>query len=178
MQQQRHSSRGYKALLAFSCAILLLLPILSHSYAAEKGEDVAVAEDWPTLGGGSLREFHANYDLTPPLQLRWKYKTGGGPDAFPISSSPAVYGKLVYAGGKDGILRALSVDDGKEVWIFKTKGVIRSSPTVANSRVYVGSEDGNVYALDASSGKLVWQFKTEDKVWSSATVSQGKISLR
>ncbi|MFH1068162.1 MAG: PQQ-binding-like beta-propeller repeat protein [Candidatus Glassbacteria bacterium] len=75
-------------------------------------------------------------------------------------SSPAVYKRMVYFGGGDGVLHALDRDSGRERWRFQTGGVVHSSPAVDNGLIYIGSWDACLYALKADTGDLVWKFKT------------------
>ncbi len=89
-------------------------------------------------------------------------------------SSPAIAREKVYFGSGDGNVYALNVKDGKEIWHFKTGGVVHSSPAVSEGLVYIGSWDRNLYALDASNGKEKWRFTTgNDTVYYNQVGIQG-----
>jgi glucose dehydrogenase len=92
-------------------------------------------------------------DTAPSLdRVAWKFKTGAK-----VVSSPAVNGGVVYVGGADRVVYALSAADGAVRWQYKTGGAVNSSPAVAADTVFVASADGNLYALGASDGKLRWK---------------------
>src|SRR4030067_291043 len=103
--------------------MLLLAAGLPQSYATtEDQQNMSITEDWPMLGGGPLRNFYRPHAIALPLQMKWRYETSRAPVTFYIGSSPAVYRRLVIVGGEDGILRGLSVQDGKALWAFQTNG--------------------------------------------------------
>ncbi len=54
---------------------------------------------------------------------------------------------IVYVGGNDGVLRALSLTDGTKLWSFEGVGAIQTRPTVAGDFIYFGTEKEKVYAL-------------------------------
>ncbi|HVS98191.1 MAG TPA: PQQ-binding-like beta-propeller repeat protein [Puia sp.] len=85
----------------------------------------------------------------------WKYRTGGK-----VFSSPLVYRSLVFVGGDDKTLYALSASTGRVVWEFAAEGAIDGSVAAMGDNVYFGSYDGNVYALAAKTGRLRWMFRT------------------
>jgi outer membrane protein assembly factor BamB len=66
---------------------------------------------------------------------------------------------LVIFGCDNDRVYALRRDTGREVWQFKTQGMVESSPVVVDHTVYFGSRDRHVYAVDMESGHEVgkWQ---------------------
>ncbi len=83
---------------------------------------------------------------------------------WPIWTSPAVDDSLVYLGDNGGYLRALSIDDGRTVWEFKSGGVIVSSPIIVGDFVLFASLDKNINCLDKKSGLLVSQRQLKHEV--------------
>jgi eukaryotic-like serine/threonine-protein kinase len=80
--------------------------------------------------------------------LKWSFATGNGDQ----QSSPAVSRGIVYIGSDEGIVYALNVNTGAELWRYYVDGFcICSSPAVAKGVVYVGSYDGNFYARPVTS---------------------------
>jgi outer membrane protein assembly factor BamB len=63
----------------------------------------------------------------------------------------------------------------RQVWQYRTEGMIRSSPAIVNGKVYIGSDDEYVYCLDGEDGSLEWRYKTEGAVCSSPAVVGGKV---
>src|SRR5919198_296270 len=100
--------------------------------------------------------------------VKWRFKTQTIVEAW--FSSPTVADKAVYFGSDDGDFYAVDAQTGKEIWKFRTGGVIYSSPAVAGGSVYFGSHDGHLYAVDINTGKERWKFKTGYRVYSSPAV--------
>jgi eukaryotic-like serine/threonine-protein kinase len=89
--------------------------------------------------------------------LRWSYPTGINLDTNQEgapTSSPAVAGGTVYAGGNNGDVYAFNAASGHLDWRVVTASA-ESGPTVVDGTVYVGSA-GGMYALNAANGKFRW----------------------
>ncbi len=125
----------------------------------------AVADGLVVFGsrGGA---FHA-YDAQSGAE-RWTVQTGDlipwewgfeGWDAY--TSSPVVASSLVLFGAGDGVLYAVALASGVEMWRFETGGRIRSSPAVADGMAFVGSADGRVYAVDVVTGEERWRYEPD-----------------
>jgi outer membrane protein assembly factor BamB len=97
--------------------------------------------------GDAPRQFH---------RVKWTFPTGDR-----IVSSPVHADGVIYFGGDDGNVYAVSAADGRQVWKRGTGGPVSATPAVAGGTVYVGSYDGKFYALDARTGALKWKFSTE-----------------
>ena len=68
---------------------------------------------------------------------------------------------LVFAGGDDGVLHAVSVRTGRERWRFTTRGRLRARPSLVMTSVYLHSDDGWLYRIDAGTGRLRWRVQLE-----------------
>ena len=64
-----------------------------------------------------------------------------------------------YASYAEGRVVALSMADGRELWLREVKGR-PSPPLVRDDSVYVGATDNRFYALDAKNGKERWTWRT------------------
>jgi len=123
----------------------------------------AVAADWPMFGHDPQHTGVAGESLETPLEVLWKFETGGM-----VKGSPVVSGGTVYIGSRDHYVYALDADTGTEKWKFKTGSImVRSSPVVSGGTVYIGAGDNYVYALDADTGTEKWKFKTGGWIYSS-----------
>jgi len=73
-----------------------------------------------------------------------------------------------------GVLRALSADDGTELWPqpVTANGEFVAPGAVADGTLVIGNSDGNVYAFDVEAGSPAWSqpFPTDGRVWSSPLV--------
>jgi outer membrane protein assembly factor BamB len=92
-----------------------------------------------------------------------------------IYGNPAVAGDLVYVGGYNGKIYAISssthLSTNKYLDENNPKPIV-GGPVVAGDRVYIGCSDGKVYALDAASLEPVWgePFETGGKIWSTPVI--------
>ena len=120
------------------------------------------AEDWYTfmhdLGFSGISP---DKSITPPLELLWKFKTGG-----PLHASPVIANGILYIGSTDGKLYALDAKQWSIRWVFDAGDAIRYSATVLGNRVYFSARNNKVYALDAKTGEKLWEFKS--KGWMDA----------
>ena len=77
----------------------------------------------------------------------------------------------VIVGGFDGILRALSQKNGKQLWSFGSRDHIYGSPAQLSCGTIVHTScDGTVYGLEPSKGKPIWTFDTREPIRSSPAV--------
>ena len=92
-----------------------------------------------------------------------------------VTSTPVVVGELVVFGGRDGLLRALECETGREVWNHRAGDGIGSSPVVSGGRVMVGDYRGGVFAVGMEEGKRLWNRRLPQRVVSSPCVSGGEV---
>ncbi|MBL7744244.1 MAG: PQQ-binding-like beta-propeller repeat protein [Chitinophagaceae bacterium] len=96
-------------------------------------------------------------------QLLWKVKLG---EKAAYSwrydyyySSPVLYDNTLLIGSDDGCLYALNPKTGKQLWKFKSKGIIRSTAAVYKNAVLFGDTEASLYAVDIKNGKELWQYR-------------------
>lgn len=159
-QKEQMRLPGGLALIFTLAALLALSPSLS------------AAGSWPMFLGGPAHKSISNEPLSVPLDMKWRFKTGGE-----INSSPVIDGGKVFIASYDGHLYALDASSGDELWRFKTGGEILSTPAISGGVAYFGSKDGNVYAVNASDGSLKWKFETKREVLTSPVVAQGSVFI-
>lgn len=120
------------------------------------------AEDWYMfMNNLGFSGISPDKSITPPLQLLWKFKTGG-----PLYASPVIANGVLYIGSTDGKLYALDAKQWGIRWVFDAGDAIRYSATVLGNRVYFSARNNKVYALDAKTGEKLWEFKS--KGWMDA----------
>lgn len=116
------------------------------------------AEDWHTfmydLGFSGTSP---DKTLKPPLDLLWKFKTGG-----PLYASPVIAHGVLYIGSTDGKLYALDAKEWGIKWVFDAGDAIRYSAAVFGGRVYFSARNNKVYALAAKTGEKLWEFKSKN----------------
>ncbi len=88
---------------------------------------------------------------------QWVFDAGSA-----VEASPAADADRVYFGTGGGVVFALSLENGKKEWEFKSQGVFGAfagSPSLARGKLYIGSYDKKFYALNAETGKMLWDLK-------------------
>ena len=129
------------------------------------------AEDWHTFMydlnfSGNSPDKH----LAPPLELLWKFKTGG-----PIHASPVIANGILYIGSTNGKLYALDAKQWGIKWVFNAGEAIRYSAAVLGDRVYFSARNNKVYALDARTGEKLWEFKSKNWMDAPPIVADNKV---
>ena len=61
-----------------------------------------------------------------------------------------IIGNIVYAGGADGVLRAINATSGALVWKGSAGAPMRTAPTISGGHVYVATDNGRLVAFNAS----------------------------
>ena len=150
-------------------------PRVQQSTAPEATEPLAPprAEDWHTfmhdLGFSGVSP---DKSIAPPLELLWKFKTGG-----PLHASPVIANGILYIGSTDGKLYALDAKQWGIRWVFDAGDAIRYSATVLGNRVYFSARNNKVYALDAKTGEKLWEFKSKSWMDAPPIVSDNKVYM-
>ncbi|WP_413737512.1 outer membrane protein assembly factor BamB [Sodalis sp. RH21] len=116
----------------------------------------------------------------------WSRSVGNGTGEFYSNLRPAWQDNRVFAADRHGVVKALDIDTGKEIWSVdlseKTGFLSRNLPAllsgglaVANGHVFVGSEKAQVYALNAEDGTVAWQAKVAGEALSTPVISDGLV---
>lgn len=148
-------------------------PTVQQSAAPEATEPLAPprAEDWHTfMHDVGFSGVSPDKSITPPLELLWKFKTGG-----PLHASPVIANGILYIGSTDGKLYALDAKQWGIWWVFDAGDAIRYSATVVGNRVYFSARNNKVYALDAKTGEKLWEFKSKSWMDAPPIVSDNKV---
>ena len=87
----------------------------------------------------------------------------------PFNSQLKIYKDNFFIIDFQNILRAFSVNDGKEVWNIKTQSsLIRSqkklSMVIIKDKIYFNNSSGDISAVDIKSGILLWQNPTQSSL--------------
>jgi outer membrane protein assembly factor BamB len=120
------------------------------------------AADWTSFRGNQQMNSAIKTAFPEKLPVLWSYDA-----ADAVESTATIIKDTVYIGCKDGTLLALSLNNGKLKWKWKTEASISSTPLYLNNRLYFGDESGIFHAVNLQ-GKEIWKFSTDDKIISSA----------
>ncbi len=128
------------------------------------------SSEWPTYRHDNARSGISPIDYELPLTWEWSHE-----DYYSdfYMSSPVISDHTVYVADDDGVLSALDVTTGTEVWT-RDLGMYGypGTPSVENGLVYVtGSPNyysAGIYAIDQDTGSQVWSYATpSDYAWES-----------
>lgn len=80
---------------------------------------------------------------------------------------------------QSGLIVALHVRGGRQLWRYRKVGVVESSPLLVGKTLYFGSWDHKLYALAVGGKKprLRWTFTADDELNSSPAYAAGKIFI-
>jgi outer membrane protein assembly factor BamB/predicted phosphodiesterase len=137
-----------------------------------------------TLAAADLAPGHYEVELvSPDIEAREQRRSWGHLEVEPekdfgllwerampagIQTRPASYKETWIVGFNDGQVKALSKEDGKEVWTYDSgPDAVLSSPAVRGDWVYFGTMDHHIHCLEAGSGQLVWSRPVEGSVIAS-----------
>ncbi|MEC7576827.1 MAG: PQQ-binding-like beta-propeller repeat protein [Pseudomonadota bacterium] len=140
-------------------------------------------EYWPQNGGYPNHAMH-NLSLgtkDKAVSRIWSANIGQGTTKkLPLSASPVVFEKQIFAMDTTQHVTALSTENGKEQWRIDLKpededeNVTGGGISVANGVVYVTSGFNEAYALSAADGEQIWESKLPAPARSAPTVISGR----
>jgi outer membrane protein assembly factor BamB len=102
------------------------------------------------------------YSVDSDGSLKWKSKLNGKIR----SSSPCLYGDLIFIGTYNGGIYCLHQFYGTTNWYKTIEKPVLSSPLLVKDRIIFGASDCKLYCFDLRGSKL-WEFETGGKIWSS-----------
>ena len=84
----------------------------------------------------------------------------------PFNSQIKIYEDKFFVIDFENILRCYSINNGNEIWKFKTeKSIIKSQKKLSlvfiNDKVYFSNSTGDISAVDIETGNLIWQTPTQ-----------------
>ncbi len=119
-------------------------------------------------------EFKRNErDWLPEPEARWEYDLEGE-----VWASPAVFGNIVILSNwqaETGVVRAVQLETGDDIWEIKTKGRITASPIISRGMVYICSEAGEILALRLEDGKIMWSEQLNSSIQATPLIINGAL---
>ena len=119
--------------------------------------------------------FDVNYLPSPSgktVKEVWKYK-----DNSNIVAGFARRGGKAWYTTASGMVRCISLKDGRTLWSERFPGKIFSTPAVSGRYLVFGCTDGNVYALNPLNGRLKWKHKALKSIVASPVIRDGKVFI-
>ncbi len=106
--------------------------------------------------------------------LAWKSDKGS-----PYTTTPIVYGDLLYAVSDAGVLSAFDAKSGRLVYQERLPSSFSASPVAADGKLYLSSEDGDVYVVRAGPKfELLATNPVGEALMATPAISDGMLILR
>ena len=145
-----------KDLVIFGCndTFIYALDMNGEKRWSFKANDIVFSS--PTCFGeyvvaGSNDGFVYCLDLSG--ELKWKFNAGAK-----VYGTAMIIDGLVYIGSANGIFRALSLEDGNEIWRKNLGNEFWFSSAGVNNSLVVGNYNGSVHCL-SKDGEILWKFQ-------------------
>ncbi|TDB61070.1 outer membrane protein assembly factor BamB [Photorhabdus khanii] len=118
----------------------------------------------------------------------WDKSVGDGVGRYYSHLTPAWQGSVVYVADRHGIVKALDIDSGKEMWSvnlaekagflsFRIPALLSGGLTVSGNHLYVGTERAKVIALNTEDGQIAWESEVAGEALSRPVVSDGLVLI-
>lgn len=108
-------------------------------------------------------------EFTP--QSEWSTSIGNGVGHYFSKLTPEYAYDKIFIASRDGIIKALDPDTGKELWSNDLEREVYArlsgGLTAAYGKVFVGNENGEVIAVDESTGEELWRVVVNGEVLAS-----------
>lgn len=140
--------------MKYQCSALMVVFTLSLTLC----EGTSTADNWPQVQKNPQHHGYTDDPALPPYKPLWK--THFGYERIGRCTSAVIADGRVFVGTKHGVIHAVSLAKGKELWAYRADGPILHSAAVAEGKVIFASLDGNIYALKAEDGKKLWTFNS------------------
>ena len=134
---------------------------------------MAEGADWPQVQRDPQRSGYTDDVASPPYKSAWSISFGT--ERIARCTSAIIAEGKVLVGTKQGVMHAVQLADGKELWSYKAGGPILHSAAAAAGKVFFACLDGKVYALDAASGKEAWVFDSGFGFSNAPLVAEGSL---
>jgi outer membrane protein assembly factor BamB len=106
------------------------------------------------------------------LKVKWTHEVL---DRY--TTSPVVFGDLIYIADRTGTMSCLDILSGKVRWKKMFTDRLFSTPFVTEDFLYFGSWDEHFYCLDRFSGNLIWKTNLHGMIQSSPLLFNGQIFI-
>ncbi|MFN5050535.1 MAG: PQQ-binding-like beta-propeller repeat protein, partial [Planctomyces sp.] len=94
-------------------------------------------------------------------------------------SAPVLVDGRIISTANNGVVTAVDVNTGAELWKGRMDGTFTASPIVANGLVYFGNEEGETWVLRAGREfEVVAKNRLSEGMRASPSVADGMLFLR
>ena len=149
----------------------LLVALLLVSLAACSSNDKKEQQD---LGPKALD----GIDEEISLSQQWRHQVGSGMGQAYARLQPAIDNGLIYVASANGLVEALTMEDGNIVWSTNLDTEITAAMAVHDDKGYVATANGDVIALNIKDGSEAWRKNIKSEVLAVPVVQGDAIALQ
>lgn len=99
----------------------------------------------------------AEYNRSANIHIQWRIKLDDGPGKHFTRLQPALDEQVLYMAGSGGTVRALQLNNAKQLWRTHIKQPISAGVSLAGERLLISTRDGHLVSLDKSNGQEQWR---------------------
>ncbi len=146
------------------------------------------ADAFVALGNGRLSESASPPETPRGALLRLDAETGRQVWRYDVHEGvlvkPALDGRCVYFGARDGPCYCLERGGGQLVWKRDVGGPVVAAPCLCGDRLYVAAGERRLYCLSAADGHPLWSFdvaahsRTKPRLFSAPVAVPGEDGRR
>ena len=154
-------------------------------YPTAPGEAILVVATWAgEVHALRLSASTGRVSLNATEPILWTYDLEDEVWASPAISSTHLKGNAAQGGqeqgvvvvsGWGGLVRALRLTDGEDVWEHRLTGRVTASPVVSSGLVFLTSEEGELVALDLPTGATRWIHRETHGVQATPLAADGTL---
>jgi outer membrane protein assembly factor BamB len=141
-----------------------------------------VNTDWMQPGGNASKSM-GNLALGPSLGQAWRVSIGhGSGKKEQLAASPVFADGKIFTMDTDGVVRAISPENGATLWQTQVRGAASSSSTLfgggvsyADGRLYATNGTGYAAALDPGKGGIYWTVRPGGPLRGAPTIANDNI---
>lgn len=133
--------------------------------------------------------FSSDEEINPPTELQpiqqsapvtriWSANVGEGIDRSTPALRPVMDGDTIWTADHEGLVTAISVDNGSVTSQWETELDLSAGPGVQRDVVMFGTFDGGVHVFDRASGGLRWNARVSSEVLARPVLHDGVVIVR
>lgn len=117
-----------------------------------------------------------------PFQLQpvllWSLATGRGMDDDYLRLRPIIQENKIFVASKSGIVTAVELIHGHNLWQRKINQIIISGPAVQEGIVVIVTKQPEAIALAVDTGKVLWRSKLPNQVLAPPAIGEEKVIFK
>ncbi|UBV42837.1 PQQ-binding-like beta-propeller repeat protein [Deinococcus taeanensis] len=139
------------------------------------GEATLVVATWEGEVHALRLHARAGRVALDPDPTLWTYDLEDEVWASPALTLSGSEGGAAILAGWGGVVRALRLSDGEDLWTHRMQGRVTASPVISAGLVFLASEDGELCALDVRSGAVRWARREATGVQATPLAADGTL---